>query len=119
MTIDLEMLEDFFGDDHHEIRRVFDLFFNSAHLQIQRLHIGLDREDRDILNDAAHQLGGAASTCGLPALSEHLRKLESLSKTETMEMLDNAVKTSEVLVNEAKKEARVRLDWQSGEDAGW
>lgn len=92
-------LQENLGGDWNETKTVVGLFFESAQEQLQQLHTAQQNADAARLAYAAHQLAGAAGTCGLEKLSTTLRDLEQLATTtadpaawsQTLAMADNEI----------------------------
>ncbi len=103
--IDKQLVLDIVGNDPVEARRLMALFFDSAREQVSRFRTGLLAQDMERANTAAHQLAGAAGTCGLSVLSERLRALEQLTQTESGTDFQPLVEEVEALLRQAEEEA--------------
>ena len=103
--IDKQLVLDIVGNDPVEARRLLALFFDSAREQVSKLRAGLLAEDMEQANTAAHQLAGAAGTCGIMLLSERLRALEQLTQTDPPTDFQPLVAEIEDLLRQAEEEA--------------
>ncbi len=99
-------LQENLGGDWDETKTVVGLFFESAQEQLQHLRAAQQHADAARLAYAAHQLAGAAGTCGLDQLSTTLRDLEQLATTTT-----DSSAWSETLEAADREINRIRQAW--------
>ena len=77
-VLDRHILEDISGGDTDELRDMMDLFFETSRGQIEGIETALRDTRKADIGRLAHKCGGAAMTCGLPALAAALTHLEHL-----------------------------------------
>ncbi len=102
--IDRDTVLEIVGGDISEAKNVIGMLFDSTRDQVLKLHAGLQGSDRKALEEAAHQLAGATSTCGLYEISEHFRALEENAHTESFDLLTDRVNQADELLRQAEAE---------------
>ena len=98
-----------------EARDVLTLYFTSARDLMARCRDAADQEDRDRLGHAAHQMAGAAGTCGFARAESRMRALEQAAATENWPELHARVDEVADLLGRIESEARILFPQPSPE----
>ena len=89
-----------------EAKELLALYFESARGLLLRLHDAAARQDRDSVGKAAHQMAGAAGTCGFVRMEEQVRTIETTAEEIPWPELTQRIETVEKLFATAETEAR-------------
>lgn len=89
-----------------EAGELLTLYFESARDLLSRLHAAADCQDRKSAENVAHQMAGAAGTCGFMRLEEILRSIETSAEKQPWPDLIRSIENAEQLLSNAETEAR-------------
>ena len=88
-TIDMDRLNEIFGNDHQSIAKFLEEFVKSSQLIIEKIKTALDKNDNKEIKDFFHQLKGSAGNSG--ATQIHILSKQAEEKTLANEL--NAVRS--------------------------
>ncbi len=83
-AIDKEIIHDLVGGDTLLLRDLVTLFLDGAPAMRERIRTAIDEQDAAELNDAAHELKGAASHFAASATVEAARQLETMGRDHNL-----------------------------------
>ncbi len=110
-----QYLIDNVGINLEEARRILSLLFETARREMLKLRAGIRAGDPQMVKQAAHQLSGATSTCGLFEIHEKLRLLESQATVEPLDSLRDSVEEIGTLLQQAEATCDEDLSRRAGE----
>ena len=104
-NIDRDFLIDISGGEN-EAADLLRLFFSSVRDVMKSLEIAAQARDRGATNRAAHQIAGAAGTCGCTELEENARAIETDVDDRPWSELQRRVAALADLIDHAEAEGR-------------
>lgn len=103
--IDRELLIEISGGES-EAADLLRLFFSSVRDVMTSLESAVQSRDRGATNRAAHQIAGAAGTCGCAEMEENARAIETEVDTRSWPELQSRVAALADLLDRVEAEAR-------------
>ena len=115
--VDRDLLVEIAGGEA-EAAELLRLYFDSARRVLKDLRSAIGSRDRVALNKAAHQLAGAAGTCGFMELEQRARAVEMEADIESWDGLAQRAGQLAERLARAKEDARARFPaFAKGADA--
>jgi CheY-like chemotaxis protein/HPt (histidine-containing phosphotransfer) domain-containing protein len=82
--VDVERLVDMGGSDELGLRELTDLYLAQTEEQLADLRAAISNSDAKEVERVAHKAAGASSTCGMLAVVEALRQMETQARAEDL-----------------------------------